>query len=112
MTEINTQAKQLLRCFNSESSSIIEGVTAKNADAVRGKLRRSYDALNNLFKKDGVAISEEYLSMKLEELSLVYAYMLKLEEEKEQRKAIREQMVLLAYLPTITRSCVEAVKGS
>ena len=93
MTEINTQAKQLLRCFNSESSSIIEGVTAKNADAVRGKLRRSYDALNNLFKKDGVAISEEYLSMKLEELSLVYAYMLKLEEEKEQRKAIREQMV-------------------
>ena len=93
MTEINTQAKQLLRCFNSESSSIIEGVTAKNADAIRGKLRRSYDALNNLFKKDGVAISEEYLSMKLEELSLVYAYMLKLEEEKEQRKAIREQMV-------------------
>lgn len=93
MTEINTQAKQLLRCFNSESSSIIEGVTAKNADTVRGKLRRSYDALNNLFKKDGVAISEEYLSMKLEELSLVYAYMLKLEEEKEQRKAIREQMV-------------------
>lgn len=93
VTEVNAQARQLLRCFNSESSSIIEGVTAKNADTVRGKLRRSYDALNNLFKKDGVAISEEYLSMKLEELSLVYAYMLKLEEEKEQRKAIREQMV-------------------
>ena len=93
LTEVNAQAKQLLRCFNSESASIIESVSAKNSDTVRGKLKRSYDTLNNLFKKDGVAISEEYLSMKLEELSLVYAYMLKLEEEKEQRKAIREQMV-------------------
>ncbi len=92
-TEIKAQAKQLLRCFNAESASIIEGVSAKNSDTVRGKLKRSFDTLNTLFKKDGVAISQEYLGMKLEELSLVYAYMLKLEEEKEQRKAIREQMV-------------------
>lgn len=93
VSEVNTQAKQLLRCFNAESSSIIEGVTAKDADSARGKIRRSYEALNKLFAKDGVAISEDYLSMKFEELSLVYAYMLKLEEEKEQKKAIREQMV-------------------
>ena len=93
ISEVNTQAKQLLRCFNAESSSIIEGVTAKNADSARGKIRRSYEALNKLFAKDRVEISEAYLSMKFEELSLVYAYMLKLEEEKEQKKAIREQMV-------------------
>lgn len=92
-TEIKAQAKQLLRCFNAESASIIEGVSAKNSDTVRSKLKRSFDTLNTLFKKDGVAISQEYLGMKLEELSLVYAYMLRLEEEKEQRKAIREQMV-------------------
>ena len=31
--------------------------------------------------------------MKFEEMSLVYAYIVKVEEEKEQKKAIREQMV-------------------
>lgn len=92
-SDINTQVRQLLRCFNSESSSLIEGISVKNADSVRGKVRRSFDALNKLFAKDGVEISEKYLSLKLEELSLVYAYMLKLDEEKEQKKAIREQLV-------------------
>lgn len=42
---------------------------------------------------DGVQISQNYLSSKFEELSLIYAYMVKEEEEKEQKKAIREQMV-------------------
>lgn len=90
---VDSQKKQILRCFNAEAASLIGGVTANNVDSVRTKLQRSYDALNKVFTVDGVQISQEYFSLKLEELSLVYAYMVKVEEEKEQKKAIREQMV-------------------
>lgn len=90
---IDSQKKQILRCFNAESSNIIENVTAKNVDTSRTKIQRSFEAINKIFLIDGVQISKDYLSSKFEELSLVYAYMVKLEEEAEQRKAIREQMV-------------------
>lgn len=89
----NTQSKQILRCFNAECANILDGVTVKNADASRAKILRSFEALNKIFALDGVQISQEYLSTKFEELSMVYAYMVKEEEEKEQRRAIREQMV-------------------
>lgn len=90
---VESQKKQILRCFNAESASLIGGVTVNNVDSVRTKLQRSYDALNKIFAVDGVKISEDFLAMKFEEMSLVYAYMVKVEEEKEQKKAIREQMV-------------------
>lgn len=90
---INSQEKQILRCFNAECSAIIEKVTVKNVDTSRGKIQRAFDAINKIFAIDGVQITAAYLSSKLEELSLVYAYAVKQEEEREQRKAIREQMV-------------------
>lgn len=90
---VNSQIKQILRCFNAECSSIISGVTAKNIDASRTKIQRSFDAINKIFEVDGVQLSPDYLSVKFEELSAVYAYMLKIEEEKEQKRAIREQML-------------------
>lgn len=82
-----------MRCFNSETVSLIGSVTPNNIDSVRTKIQRSYDALNKIFLVDGVQISQNFFSMKLEELSLVYAYMLKVDEEREQKKAIREQMI-------------------
>lgn len=90
---LNNQTKQLLRCFNAECSNILGSVTVKNIDTSRSKIQRSFDALNKIFAADGVQITPAYLSSKFEELSLIYAYMVKEEEEKEQRKAIREQMV-------------------
>lgn len=90
---INSQKKQILRCFNSECANILGNVTVKNVDTSRGKIQRSYNIINKIFAIDGVQISQDYLASKFEELSLVYAYMLKEDEEREQRKAIREQMV-------------------
>ena len=90
---VNSQEKQILRCFNAECSSIIEKVTIKNVDTSRAKIQRAFDAINKIFSVDGVQITNEYLSSKFEELSLVYAYAVKQDEERDQRKAIREQMV-------------------
>lgn len=89
----DSQKRQILRCFNAETDSIIQGVTVKNVDTSRSKIQRSFDAINKMFAVDGVQLAPAFLESKFEELSLVYAYMVKEDEEREQRKAIREQMV-------------------
>ena len=90
---VNAQKKQILRCFNSETVSIIKNATAKNVNSSRGKITRAFESINKMFRVDGVEISQKYLETKYDELSLVYAYLLKVEEEAEQRRAIREQLV-------------------
>ena len=84
--------KQIMRCYNAESTNIIESVTVKNIDTCRSKLQRSFEALNKLFEWCGGSISMSYHQSKLEELSLVYAYMVKIDEEKELQREIREQL--------------------
>lgn len=88
-----SQSKQLLRCFGAECSVIIDKVTIKNADASRERLVRAYEALNRIFSIDGVQLTKSFLQSKLEELNCACTILVRIEEEKEQRRAIREQMV-------------------
>lgn len=90
---VENNMKQILRCFNAECEVIVSSVSARNIDAARNKVVKSFETLNKIFSTDGVAISKEYLETKLEELSLVYAYELKKEQEREMQKAIREQLL-------------------
>ena len=90
---VDNNAKQILRCFNAECENIIMNVSARNVDTARGKIIKSFEALNKIFATDGVALSKDYLESKLEELNLVYAYELKKEQEREIQKAIREQLL-------------------
>lgn len=90
---INNNIKQILRCFNTECTSLIENVTAKNIDNVRTKIRKSFETINYIFKTDGIELSKKLLELKFEELNLVYTYKLKKEQESEQQKAIKEQML-------------------
>lgn len=87
------KGKQLLRSFNAECAAVLSGVTLRSNDASRKKVAHSFESLNRLFSADGVQISERYLESKLEELTCAHAALVKQEEEKEQRRAIREQMV-------------------
>jgi hypothetical protein len=90
---LENQKKQILRTFNAECSYILDNLTVKNVDTSRTKIQRSFDAVNKIFEVDGVQITQNFLAMKFEELSLIYSYAVKVEEEKEQQRAIREQMV-------------------
>lgn len=90
---LNSDIKQLLRCFNSEASNIISNVTVRNADSCRSKLQKTFEVLNKLFVTDGVSLNKKCLELKLDELTLIYDYSLKVEQEKEQQKAIKEQMI-------------------
>lgn len=91
--EITDNKKQILRCFNAECDNLLLGLNYKNIDSVRNKVTKSFETLNKIFLVDGIALDSQILEMKLEELNLVYTYELKKEQEREQQKAIKEQML-------------------
>lgn len=91
--EINSDEKQLLRCFNSEIAAILTSITIKNIDSSKKKIIRTFETLNKLFETDKVSISSNMLEIKLEQADLMYAYQYQKEQERLQQKAIREQMV-------------------
>lgn len=92
-TVINSNVKQILRCFNSECDNILLGLSNKNIDASRNKLTKSFETLNKIFSVDGVQLKHNALDMKLEQLNLVYSYELKRAQEIEIQKEIKAQMV-------------------
>lgn len=91
--EENDNAKQILRCFNTECDNALLNLSVKNIDSTRNKISKSFESLNKIFAVDGVRLEDELLEYKLEELNLVYTYELKKEQERERQKAIKEQMI-------------------
>lgn len=91
--EINDNTKQIIRCFNSECDNILMNISVKNIDSMRNKISKCFESLNKVFLVDGVQLSKQVLEIKLEELNLVYTYALKQEQEREQQRAIKEQMI-------------------
>lgn len=89
----NNNIKRILRCFNSECENIISNITVKNIDSMRSKITKSFEGLNKLFEKEGVYLTKKLLEYKLKSLNLIYTYELKKEQEREQQKAIKEQMI-------------------
>lgn len=90
---INNNKKQIIRCFNAECDNILLNLSVKKIDTLRQKVTKSFENLNSMFSTDGISLNRELLEIKLEELNLTYTYELKKEQEKEQQKAIKEQMI-------------------
>lgn len=85
--------RQMLRNFNSECDNILMNIKIKNIDSIRSKIIKSYETMNNLYSTDGVALTEDILSIKLEQATLLYNYEMKRMEEKEIQQAIKEKMI-------------------
>ena len=87
------RGKQLmLRAFNGETDSFIANVDWNNIKKMEERLNKSFEAINKVYKDQGISISEIYKEYKTWELQLTYEYKKKLQEEKEEQRAIREQM--------------------
>lgn len=91
--ELNNNIKQILRCFNAECDNALMNLSVKNVDTVRNKISKSFDSLNKIFEVNGVQMNGTLLEYKLEELNLIYTYEQKKEQEREQQRAIKEQMI-------------------
>lgn len=84
-------AKLMLRAFNGECDAIMEAVRWNNVLKMVERIKKMYEDINNLSPNE-LAIKEDYLKLKIEDLYLTYEYKKKIQEEKEEQARIREQM--------------------
>lgn len=92
-SKMNKLQKKLLLPFNSEVSGLLNKLSISNVDSTRRKIISTFDKINKLYIDSGAEISKEYLEFKLNELNFTYSYIVKKNNEKEQQKAIKEQMI-------------------
>lgn len=94
--EINREKKEtikrLIRCFESDSNTIVSNLTIKNYDNSVKKIIKSFNTLNNAFFSGDIKLNDKVLKLKLEQLNILKQIMYKEEEEKEIEKLRKEQL--------------------
>ena len=89
---VKDMQKLLLRAFNSECDEVISRVTYANIELSEKRLHTSFEAISKLGRIMSVAITNQYLKAKIEELYLAFEYKQKKQEEKEEQKELRAQL--------------------
>jgi len=84
--------KLMLFAFNGECDSLIAKVKWNNAEKTKERIQKAFDQINKLGETTTMLITGGFLDLKLEEMSLTYEYELKKYEEKEEQRALRDQM--------------------
>jgi len=90
--QINQTLKLMLRAFNGESDAAIAKVRYNNIHVMEARIRKARETINGLVEIQSCRITEDYLTLKLQELFLVHEYEEKLQAEKDEQRRIREQM--------------------
>lgn len=91
-TEQRTTRK-ILRTFNAECNNFAFNITTNNIDVERKRIEKSFETLNKLYEDNGISLTTDLLKLKLEQITLMYTYELKKQQEKEIQKAIKEKMI-------------------
>ena len=89
---VKKEKKLMLRAFNGECDSFISDVNWNNVKRMEERIEKSFAAINKVYEKQEVFITEDYKNLKLDELHLAFEYKDKKYKEKEEQRAIREQM--------------------
>lgn len=89
---MNQYKKLMLFGFNGECDALIAKVKWNNAEKSKERIQKTYDNINKLVKAQHINISDEFLQLKIKELTLTHEYELKKYEEKEEQRVLREQM--------------------
>jgi hypothetical protein len=84
--------KLVLRAFNGESNTLIAKVKWNNVNQMQERIKKSFEAINKLGVNFTISIQEEYLDLKVKELTLEHEFQLKKQREKEELRAIQEQI--------------------
>lgn len=84
--------KLALRAFNGECEALIADVRWNNIQRMEERLQRAYEAINKMGSNFYLSITNDYYSLKLDELRLTYEYQEKLHQEKEEQRRIQEQI--------------------
>ena len=84
--------KLVLRAFNGECNSLIAKVKWNNVNQMQERIKKSFEAINKLGTNFTISIQDEYLDLKIQELTLEHEFQLKKQKEKEELRAIQEQI--------------------
>jgi hypothetical protein len=82
----------LVRAFNGECDSAIAKVKATNFQTMENRINKAFDSLNKLGEMQYCSIATQYRDLRLEELRLEYEHALKVQAEREEQRAIKEEM--------------------
>jgi septal ring factor EnvC (AmiA/AmiB activator) len=89
---IKEYTKLILRSFNNECDASMVNVKFSNVEAIEKKIRKAYETLNKLGHRIDIAVTQQYLDLKIEELRFYHEYQMKKQEEKEEQKRIRAEL--------------------
>ena len=84
--------KLTLRAFNGECESLIAKVKWNNVNQMKERIQKAFETINKMGGNLAVLIQQEYLDLKLKELTLEYEYQLKRQQEKEELRAAQEAL--------------------
>lgn len=88
---VNDWMRLMLRAFNGESDVIIDHVSYLNFDSSKSRILKSAESINAIGRRMTISISEQYVGLKLDELTLAFDYQQFKQEEKERIRQIREE---------------------
>lgn len=89
---IKVYKKLMLRAFNGECDVLISKVKWNNVNQMKERMQKLFDAINKLGQGFQVYLNSQYLDLKRKELILEYEYQSKRQKEKEEMRAIQEEL--------------------
>jgi len=89
---IKDVAKLMIRLFNCECDYLFDKIKFNNVLLIEEKLNKLKETVNKFGKLFNCSLNNKYIDLKIEELRLIYEYQEKLETEKEEQRAIKEQI--------------------
>ena len=99
-TMINRQTRLTMRAFNNECEAAIANTRWNNVVAMEKRILNAARQINSANASTNLAIHENYVALKLDELHLAHEYRERLKIEKDERaelvRAEREQKKLIA----------------
>lgn len=84
--------KLMLRAFNGECDAAVAKVKYNNVVMLETRVKKSFEAINKLGQAKQISITQEYQASKLDELHLVHELQEKVQAEREEQRAAKEQM--------------------
>jgi hypothetical protein len=84
--------KLALRAFNGDADAAIANTCWNNAGRMIQRIEKSAETIAKLNKETGLHILQDYISLRIDELRLVYEYEEKKQAEKKEQAEMRRQM--------------------
>ena len=89
---VREQCRLMLRAYNAEADNCIRTIRSHNLEPTLSRLTRAKDSIQKLGRSMAIQITEEYHELRLAEIQLTADYHLKVAEERETQRALREEL--------------------